>query len=206
MVIPAAFCHSGFSGRQCGLRRRESASPNSLALGAGRWPQDSIPTVLGPDGLVAWSGSRMGLGAHRQSGSLRPRGGARAWQLGHFPGPQSSSQGWHALSCPLGVRGGGALVTLLAWLSRGTELALPLPLQAAGPSRGGTRMGLLGTRPGFSLVPLGKDPEKGSTCPSGEGGGRVGPGPAQWSGEAPGALGSHKVPPQPRQRLCSRWL
>lgn len=44
-----------------------------------------------------------------------------AWQLGHFPGPKASLQGWHSLFCP---SGGWRLSLSFTWTSKGTELAL----------------------------------------------------------------------------------
>ena len=101
--------------------------------------------------------------------------------------------------CP-GPWGSGSQRAVLG-CARGAELALHSHSPSSPSSQtisGRNQDGPPGNLPkAFSLVPLGKDPEKDEKCPIREGGGRVGP--------SPGALSSHKAPPRPRPRLCSPW-
>lgn len=159
---PEASCRSGPSGHQCGLRRRESTS-HSIWLWAGRWLRDSIQNLLSPGSPAVWTHVRMGL---RATSNLVLAGDGeepRAWQRGHFPGPEPSSQGWHTVSCPSGFRG-GVLVILLRLAGPADGISSPLSLSKA-PScqaiSGRDQDGPPGKLPkAFSLVPLGKDPEK----------------------------------------------
>lgn len=147
------------------------------APGAGRWPQDSI--LAHSPGQIAWLPGAVpgwarvwrlpGLHAHLhlQSGSLWRREGAQARQLCPFPGPRSALWGWHNLSCPVGGSRcqSSGLVPLLCWAKLRDRISSVLSFsrlsQWPNHPGEGPGLGLLGICPkAFSLVPLGKDPEK----------------------------------------------
>lgn len=96
----------------------------------------------------------------------------------------------------------GPLSLSFARLSRGT-ISSPSPSPSSRTISGRDQDGPPGNPPRLFPGSSGKRSRKRLNVSKQRGRGRVGPGPAQWSGEAPGALGSHKVPPQPRQQLFS---
>lgn len=130
-----------------------------------------------------------------------------AWQLGRFPGPKPCLQGGRALCCSSGAQGAEFRVCRSPLAKLGDRISSPPSLSrlCKHPDHPGEGPGPPGNLPkAFSLVSLGRDPEKDSKCPSGEGGDGVGPGPAWLSREAPGALERCEVPLQPKQ-FHSQW-
>lgn len=172
-------CHSGPSGHHCGLRRRESTAQSLWPWVAGAHGAPS-GTCSGQTAQPPGPPSGWGSGP---SSNLVLIGDGEAPGHGNWvisQGPSLLPRVGTPCPAPRGSGEGGVLVTLRRLAGPGDRISSPLSLSKA-PScqaiSGRDQDGPPGNLPKtFSLVPLGKDPEKACKCPSSEGGRRVGPG------------------------------